>query len=319
MRRGWTIAGGVALALALGWVGWRLGTGRVEREGAPVVRPTEPPATSGVPAASTLLSQPRGTNVLEAPGRPEVSAPTAHSNDHAGVVSPASVGTAPSGEAGTASIDESRVAWFRDTTIPLERRLGEIARLGRMRDADSTKTLMALGEAQIYVNRYAVEALGGSPGPRVREYLQQKLADSDALLACAAIRALGRSADDAAVAMLAQALVNNRGRPDGHDELVCTAAVETLGLTASGKAESPLIAELKRSEIPGWSLEYGTAVVLALSKVGGAAGRQEMGAYADRLAARSPADPMAKASYDRKIIEARVAASAPEARAKSGP
>lgn len=200
------------------------------------------------------------------------------------------------------------VEHFSDTRIPFERRLAEVQALGRKGDPASIRTLMQLGDAPIYINRYAVEALGQCPGAGadVRSYLAGKVNGSDALLAIAAIKALGQVASSAAIPALEQALRDNQTRPDGLQTLVCEAAVQQLGLTASPAAAPALIGQLRRAGTDaGWNLDYGSAVIHALRNMDSADGAQAIAAYADVLEARLPAEPMARAFYQRKIAEAR--------------
>ena len=200
------------------------------------------------------------------------------------------------------------LAHFANTTIPLPRRKQDVQRLARARNDAAKAALMALGDAHLYLNRYAVEALGNYRDADTRRYLQEKLREPDALVVCAAVRALARSAGAGAVPDIAAVIRNNRRRADGHDEMVCQAAAETLGHIASARAVPVLAEELLRSEEPGWSKEYGSAVIVALKNIGAPEGRAAMLAYADRLEARLPDDPLARAYFEAKIREARAAA-----------
>lgn len=197
------------------------------------------------------------------------------------------------------------IAHFSDTRIPFAQRLAELQALGKQGDAASIETLMLLGNAPIYANRYAVAALGQCRGAEVRAYLSGKLNDPDALLAIAAIQALGQSAAGTAIPALAQALIDNRDRPDGFQDMVRTAAVKALGLTASAQAAPALIGELQLVGNPNWNLEYGSAVIAALRNMDSAAGIRSIAVYADVLTARMPAERMSRAYYERKIAEAR--------------
>ena len=275
-----------AVAIALGWVWFRFG--HPNREGqAPGPQAPHAASVSGV---QTEALQPGSRDVPKVGPMPGAGKRALSGLGTAGdVPGGSSVGsTRPQAASppSTESLDQ-----FRDPRIPLNERLGELARLGRKRDEASAKTLMAVGDARMYVNRYAVEALGGDRSPEVRTYLSGKLWDPDSMMACAAIRALGRSAGAEAVPALEEALLKNRERPDGHDELVCTAAVETLGLVGSDTAVPALSRELDRSEGKDWNLEYGSAVVKALTQLNNAPGLQAISAYADRLSSRLPQDP----------------------------
>jgi len=197
------------------------------------------------------------------------------------------------------------IAHFSDTSISFSQRHAELQALGKKGDAASIKTLMLVGDAQIYANRYAVEALGQCQGVEVRAYLAGKLNDSDALLAIAAIQALGQVAAGAAIPALDEALVENHTRQDGLQNMVCTAVVQTLGLTASPAAAPALIQELQRVKDSNWDLEYGSAVIRALRNMDSPDSGSAMLAYANALAARMPTEPMARSFYERKIAEAR--------------
>lgn len=206
------------------------------------------------------------------------------------------------------------VARFKDSGVPLKERRAEIEALARKGDARSVAVLMALGDEKAYLNRFAVEALGGvrpsSPAQRSRvaDYLRAKLAEGDALVLCAAIRGLARLLGEAAVPELTAVIKKNRVRADGHEDMVCTSAVRALKDLASARAAPALVAELGRSEEKGWSLEYGSELLAALGRIGTPGARAAAAAYADRLAARVPHDPLARQHVEAKVKEARAAA-----------
>ncbi len=197
---------------------------------------------------------------------------------------------------------------FANTSIPLRQRTEDIRLLAQARNETSKQALMALGDARLYLNRKAVEALGAYRDAEVQRYLTLKLHDADSLVVCAAIRALARSTGAGAVRDLADVIRRNRRRDDGHDEMVREAAVETLGQIGSSQAVPVLAEELARSEEPGWSMEYGSALTTALRAMPGPDSREAIVAYADRLSARIPDDPLARAYFETKIREAREAA-----------
>jgi len=210
--------------------------------------------------------------------------------------------------------DEIRAAAdrFKDVSIPMAQRQKELGDLARKADDRSLRTLMTLGNEQTYLNWAAIEALGSVPGdphrPAVLEYLKGKCADSDARTLCAALRSLARQARENAVPDIAAAMERNRVRPDGHEQMVLNAAVEALRSTGSPRIALPLVAELGRSEEKGWSPEYGSLLVAALRPYGTDEVRTAIRAYADRLSARMPQDPMAREYFRKKIDEARAAA-----------
>jgi hypothetical protein len=189
---------------------------------------------------------------------------------------------------------ETVLARIRDTTRPLEERKKELVELGRRKDAGALNILKAVGEARVYLNWAAVEAIGSfakSPEkPAAAAYLQGKLSNQDSQLACAAIRGYATLMGEVCIPELADVLRNNRERPDGHQEIVCAAAVKALMETGSTAAVPALLGELARSEEKGWSLEYGSNVLAALLAIGTAGGRAGAAAYAQRLSARIPED-----------------------------
>jgi len=203
------------------------------------------------------------------------------------------------------------LARLGDAKVPLEERKAEIERLVARGDEDAARTLMAAGSAEIYVNRMAVEGLGALRTDRrrlreaVRDYLTGRLRCSDAVVVCAAVRALARQGGEEVLAELSRAIRENHVRPDGHQDMVCTSVVEALGGIATPKAVPVLAAELRRPEGNGWSLEYASSVIAALGKIGTPEARAAAGAYAERLEKSIPADPMARSYYARKIAEAR--------------
>lgn len=204
------------------------------------------------------------------------------------------------------------MTWFKNPSIPIKTRQAEIQNLAARADAGAQQELMAIGNAEIYLNREAVEALGAfaqSPQKQaVAAYLREKMGSKDCLMASAAARGYARLMGADGVGNLAEALKNNRERLDGHQQLVQTSIVVALGEQGSVAAVEPLKAELGRSEESDWRLDYGSAVVKALRRSGTEEARRAMLAYADRLAARIPSDPMAKEYFEAKISEARAAA-----------
>ena len=202
------------------------------------------------------------------------------------------------------------IAMVKDTSIELPKRKAAIEALGRKADEESIKTLMAIGDEHVYLNREAVKALGTSRSKEfgAMDYLKEKIADGDANIAVAAIGSLAMIMGRDAVAYIDPAFEMNYKRHDGHEEIICTSAIKTLaGLHA--KSAIPLyVRELKRTEDKLWSIEYGSAVVLALAEVGGKAEAKLINEYADSLEADLPDDEMARASIQAKIDEAREAA-----------
>lgn len=206
----------------------------------------------------------------------------------------------------------ARLAALKDSSRPLARREAEVAELARRGDARAVEVLTALGDERTYLNGAAVRALGAVRDPAlkpgVEKYLAARVQHEDSAIACAAARSLAAIRGEAAIPDLALALRANRRRPDGHQEMVCSAIVKALEETGSPLAVPPLAAELERSGDKGWSLEYGSKIVHALRQLRTPEAGAAVSAYADRLEARKPADPLAGAYYAEKIAEAREAA-----------
>ncbi|MBA4386519.1 MAG: hypothetical protein C0404_00980, partial [Verrucomicrobia bacterium] len=202
----------------------------------------------------------------------------------------------------------------KDTSIPLETRQDEVKKMGKKADSQSLKLLTAIGDERIYLNWSAVEAIGSfvdSPEkPAAAAYLKTKLSSDDSQIMCAAVRAYATLLSKDGIPDLASALKGNHERPDGHQEIVCSAIVKAMGEIGSTDAIPALKGEIERSEEKGWSLEYGSKLVEAMtpSHMNTAEARAAMAAYANRLEARKPADKMAKAYFEAKIAEARKAA-----------
>ena len=205
-----------------------------------------------------------------------------------------------------------------DTSKPLEERERFVADLAKRGDADAVSALKATANAEIYLNWAAVKALGEIRNPSsaamAADFLREKLSDSDSRVACEAIRSYGRLMGEKAVDGIGPAIAMNRGRPDGHEELVATAAVQTLNEIGSKKAEAILVEELDRGAGKGWSLEYGSRLVTALEAVGGEQGHRAVLTYASKLSDGMPDDPLAREYYETKIAKAREAATALQTR-----
>ena len=201
---------------------------------------------------------------------------------------------------------------IKDAAVPLEERRKRIAALGREGSAGSIRTLKALGNEKTYLNWAAIEALGRTPRgpstPDVAEYLESKLFDSDPRVVGAAMVGLARLAGEGAIPAIADAMKRNQVRPDGFQEVVLSMGVAALETIGSPKGVPVLTAELARSEEKGWTLEYGSRVVTAIGRLGTTEGSDAAEAYARRLAARVPTDPLAAGYFTKKIDEARAAA-----------
>jgi hypothetical protein len=200
----------------------------------------------------------------------------------------------------------------KDPSVRLEERRRGIAVLAQEGSERSIRALMALGREKTYLNWAAIEALGRIPKgafhAEVVEYLESMLFDADARIVGAAMIGLARAAGEGAIPAIADAMRRNRVRPDGFQEIVLSMGVSALETIGSPKGVPVLTAELARSEDKGWTLEYGSRVVTAIGRLGTTEGSEAADAYASRLAARFPTDPLAAAYFTKKIDEARAAA-----------
>ncbi|MHC4862333.1 MAG: HEAT repeat domain-containing protein [Planctomycetota bacterium] len=260
---------------------------------------------AAVLSAGLFLAWPRGSAEREEiPVRP--STPRVEQTASGEVPAPETPATPPGDQDAAPAPD---TAWFQDPGRPLAERRERIGELARRGDPDSVRVLMEIGDAKTYVNRYAVEALGQVADPMLRDeivpYLKKKLGDGDALVLCAAVRALGALAREDAVSPIVAAMGANRERHDGHEEMVCTAAVRTLGEIGSSGAVPALAGDLARVPEGVWGLEYGSEVVAALGKIDDPEGLAAVASYADRLEANLPEDSMPRKYYETKIDEAR--------------
>ena len=206
------------------------------------------------------------------------------------------------------------IARYADPAVPVPVRVEELKRLAAAADEVSLRTLMAVGDADTYLNFAAVEALGTVKGkPAVDEYLNAKLAAADARVLCAAVRSLAAIEGEKAVPAIGRVLKENRQRPDGYQDDVSAACVESLGAIGSASAVPILKAEF--DEVVGITLmySYGSKVVKALQQIGDPAAQPILMAYADRLdkAAGGMLDnPMGQQYLTGKAKEAREAAAA---------
>ena len=200
------------------------------------------------------------------------------------------------------------VAAARDTQRPLEERQRMITEISQRKDAEALDVLKQVAEARVYLNFAAVEAMGNfreSPQhPAAAAYVRSRMSDPDSKIACAATRAFARLEGADAIPELGMTIEENRERPDGHDEIVCTTTLEALRDICSPSSAPILIEELERSDERGWNLEYGSTVLSALRVAQTEEGRKAAAAYAERLSDRIPEDKMARAYFEKKIAEA---------------
>lgn len=220
---------------------------------------------------------------------------------------PVGTPTAPASPIALAFVEK-----MKDTKVAVENRQAEITRIAATKTPEAFESLTAVANARIYLNWAAVESLGSFRGTQselaAKQYLYPRINDEDSQIACAAIRGYATLAGTEAIPALAQALQTNRTRPDGHQEIVCSAIVKAMQETGSTDTVPALRAELERSNEKGWSLEYGSKLVAALRFNVNDEARAAMTAYADRLQATIPEDKLAKKYYEDKIAEARAAA-----------
>jgi len=199
-----------------------------------------------------------------------------------------------------------RVLRYKDTKIPIKKRLQEIKDLGRDNTEESTRLLMALGNEYIYVNFAAVEALGYSKQPNVPSYLKAKLREKDPRLVKSAVTALVMIEGEDAIPIVADVLDKNHVRDDGYVDLICTACVKALASTKSRNAVPVLAGELEQAIPDDLYYDYGSAVVEAIRQIGDVSGRPALQGYVKKLEKAREAEsdnPMAVEYFEGKIAE----------------
>lgn len=192
---------------------------------------------------------------------------------------------------------------LQDNSVPIETRRAEIEKLIHRGD---TATVMAIGNADSYLSDVAVTALGQMKSPEISAYLSQKLVDDNPRVAAAALRSLAHVSGAQAVPQIATALVNNRVRPDGFQDMVCAAGVDALGSTQSSLAVPALAAELTETVGIRLNYDYGSQVVTALRATGSTTAVPALQTYRDRLVAilsQAPENPLGKRYLETKITE----------------
>ncbi|MBN1808087.1 MAG: HEAT repeat domain-containing protein [Planctomycetes bacterium] len=298
----------IVLAVVAGSRGRPGGDAR-ENTGTAAPAEAETPAAAETPAGTSGSADHSGPADDPIPPRP---APVnTHPREISGSVQPpAAPAPQPLPQAEAAVVARE----LNDVSIPLSARTARIRELAARGDGVSIRILMDLGDADVYLSAAAVEALGTvrSPGAKatVTDYLRGKLGSTDLKVLSAAIKGLGNLAGDSAIPELERIIRENRVRPDGYEQMVLIAAVETLQHIGIPECTPILVEELGRSEDKGWSLAYGSVLVEALKQIRTPEGKTALLAYADRLAERRPDDPLAGRHYDDKVAEARAAAGA---------
>jgi len=201
------------------------------------------------------------------------------------------------------------VAWTRDTRTPLARRAAALQALADRGTPAAVERLAAVGDAEVYLNWAAIEALGRVRDEAARPYLLATLRHDDARRANAAVRALAQHAGVGAVAPLAAFIRANRARPDGYGEMLRGSAVQELGRIGDAAAMPVLLEELGRVGASGWSFDYGRVLIEAMRQVPGLGGREAVRDYARRIMAACPAAPLGRHCFERAAAEALAAAS----------
>jgi hypothetical protein len=164
-------------------------------------------------------------------------------------------------------------------------RFAEIRQLAQAGDGKAACALMVIGDEGSVFSAPAVAGLGRSRAPGIAGYLKEKLTNPDPQVVAAAARSLAQTGGADAVPAIAAALRQNRTRPDGFEDTVCTACVEALGATGSPLAVPPLAEELQETVGRSLQHEYGSAVVAALRRIGHPSAGPALLSYAEKLRA----------------------------------
>lgn len=203
-------------------------------------------------------------------------------------------------------VNDPSVTRFADASIPMEKRVAELEQLGKDGSASAVQKLMSLGDTDTYMNYKAVESLGNVKTPEVATYLAGKTADKDPRMVSCAVQSLVRVQGAEAVTALAEVVAANRQRPDGYQDMVCSAGVKALGETASPKALPVLAEELEKTAGKTLSHDYGSQVVAAMKTIPDTGGVPALEDYAARLRQQKAAmrdNPMGQRYLEGKIKE----------------
>jgi HEAT repeat protein len=204
------------------------------------------------------------------------------------------------------------LTWAADTKIPLKQRRQAVIELAKRGDKQAVDRLKTIADAPLYLRYAAMQALGSVKNkaftPQIASYLGGHLTHPDSQVADAAIRGLAALKGPGAVPALAKALTGNRKRPDGYEQELCTTIVHMMKAHGDKTAVPHLVKELHQVAKGKWGIGYGAEVIAALAAFKTPQAREAAGAYADRLTAEIPDDPLAKRYYETCIAEARAVA-----------
>jgi hypothetical protein len=258
-------------------------------------RAANPPPVATSPATPSRTEGPRvsagaGRELAGPPGvASETVRPSDAMNSHPvsgpppGTHEPSVAGVRPADP--DAAVAEA-IQRLKDNLVPVEQRREEIAAWAKRADAQAARVLMALGREDTYLNDAAVDALAAVKTPEVVAYLRARLADPNPRVVAAAARSLAQASGAESVADLAATVKANRRRPDGFQDMVCAACVESLGKTRSPDAVPVLADELAETVGASLNEEYGSRVVAALRLIGDKSGIAPLKAYQARLTSR---------------------------------
>jgi hypothetical protein len=203
--------------------------------------------------------------------------------------------------------NENVVTRLSDPNIPLTERKAEIDAIAQQGDTAAGRTLIEIAQSGTYLNWYAIQAMSRFTGEtaELSNYLSKNLNAPEARFASYSIQSYTKLFREKSTPELIQALAQNRERPDGYSYNIQGVIVESLGDLAPREASVQFMNELARSNELGWSLEYGSKLVYALERSRTPQAFVAVQEYADRLKAKSPADPLTKKYFETKIAEAR--------------
>lgn len=204
------------------------------------------------------------------------------------------------------------LAMAKNTAIAPDEREAHIAELGKKGGTDASRKLMALGDEDTYLNFAAVRSLGAINSPEVTAYLETKLRDGDPRVVAEAVGSLAKIEGVEAIPWIAEVLIRNRRRDDGHQDIVCTACIEALKKIRAPSALRVLASELELTVGISLHHEYGSKVVEAIAEIGDPSGVSILRSYAERLQSlkvSQTGNPKGEQYFQSKIDEAMMAIS----------
>jgi hypothetical protein len=318
----------VALGTLVGW--WRRPSAPpdpLEVASAPAPQPPASPfdAPRGIspagphadPTAPAVPPAPADRSAVPVAGPSPAAPPTLASLPAASAAAAPVTDTTPAPAGPPADEAERFIARMRNAGLALNRRESEIVAMGRTGSPAAVLTLMALGDADIYLSCKAIETLGGIRAPGVAEYLEGKLESPDITCAVAALRSLVRVKGEDAIPAIGDLLEHSRQRPDGFEDRIWTACADALIHLASPRSLDLLDRDLRWAAAASRRLEYGSQLVRAVYAVGRGSGVKPLENYAAALEAKKPADDMPRKYYEDKIQEARETAAKLKANPRS--